>query len=854
MICRPRSCIRGLTGLGILIALTCRGSAQISRFPYEENFDSTAQGILPPGWQSAGFSASSTSPHSPPYCLSATGNTSPKSCTTPVFDFTSRFPEVITFFERRSQTALGYRLEIRASTDGATFPILLARFDTVGTTSSYIVRNVSLVGKGLENMPSVRVRWQILADSTNSTGVLRLDDVSLRVAARFDLSVVSLAMRPQFPGRKDSITLTANIRNIGRELAAEYSVELLINAGADASLTFAQRLASVPGPDLEAGDSTMIAIVVAPRPAGIWKLFARIVWPSDEQLSNDTLSTVVQVGRARGDMMVNEVMYAPQGDEPEWVEVWNAADDTVDIRNWRISDSNTSLRTLVTTSPTPVIPGGYAVIAREAGFSAFHPSVPVLVSAFSALNNTTPDAVVLYDGRGCVMDSMWYAPAWGGQGGRSLERIDGSSASTDAANWSTCTDSSGSTPGRINSTARMDNDLLMKRAWADDATSTADGSFTVRSVVMNAGRKSAPRFTLELFLAASDSIIPDEGVPRASVESSAPLAPLDSVEFALLLDSLASGRADCLLRIRYEPDQRPSNNSVRFNLAKSFAAASVIINEIMYDPRPGQSEWAELFNRTAEPVDLASWVFSDSPTSSGASTISRFPRTPTVVQPAGYAVIAADSTILDAFPSLRGATYPVVMMNSSSGLGLNNDGDAVILRDLTGRTIDSVAYSPQWHHPAVAETKGRSLERINPNLASNDARSWSTATAPAGGSPGMPNSVLSHGSSDGGTLSISPNPFSPDGDSYEDFCVIRFRLPFHSCVMNIRIFDLRGRLVRWLSNAEFVGADGDVIWDGLDDRRQRVRLGAYVVLLQATHQPGGEVTTMKALVAVATKR
>jgi hypothetical protein len=47
---------------------------------------------------------------------------------------------------------------------------------------------------------------------------------------------------------------------------------------------------------------------------------------------------------------------------------------------------------------------------------------------------------------------------------------------------------------------------------------------------------------------------------------------------------------------------------------------SVIINEMMYDPLPGQNEWIELFPRGTAPVDLAQWKFFDRPTASGVNS------------------------------------------------------------------------------------------------------------------------------------------------------------------------------------------------------------------------------------------
>ena len=71
--------------------------------------------------------------------------------------------------------------------------------------------------------------------------------------------------------------------------------------------------------------------------------------------------------------------------------------------------------------------------------------------------------------------------------------------------------------------------------------------------------------------------------------------------------------------------------------------------------------------------------------------------------------------------------------------------------------------------------------------------------------------------------------------------------------INLRIYDIKGRLVRILANGELAGTQGEIVWDGLDDNKQRARIGVYVVFLEATDQSSGNVVTAKAAAVVATK-
>jgi hypothetical protein len=231
------------------------------------------------------------------------------------------------------------------------------------------------------------------------------------------------------------------------------------------------------------------------------------------------------------------------------------------------------------------------------------------------------------------------------------------------------------------------------------------------------------------------------------------------------------------------------------------------------------------------------------------------PNQPFAIKSGEYIIVAADSSLFKLFQNLirSDSTIHICILNCSGGFSLNNDGDVVVLKDLTGQTIDSVAYLPSWHHPDVVDTKGRSLERINPNIDSNDPRNWSTCTNILGGTPGKANSIMTPYLNVSSLISVSPNPFSPDGDGFEDYCIIHYNLPMMTSTLNLRIYDVKGRLIRTLANGELAGTQGEIVWNGFDDNKQRARIGVYVIFLEATDRSSSRVVTAKAVAVVATK-
>jgi hypothetical protein len=820
--------------------------AQVISFPYSESFDSATATELPEGWSTDGFIVNTSAIRSSPHCISATGNTVSKSITSRSFDFTNRFLERLIFWERRSGTAEAYRIEILASVDGIAFNILLSRFDTISTTSGYVQRIVDLKSYGLQNQPNVRFKWLLLNDSTNTTGVLRIDDVTLTVTAGVDLGVTSIAVFPENAIRKDTLIITVGIKNYGSLTVSNFSVQFFVNNNCNGLALPNEQFSVVSGLTLNPGDSLTCRTLHPPIKACEVYFIAVVGFPQDEKRGNDTIKTIVNIRCIKGDLIVNEIMYAPEGDEQEWIELYNNSPDSINLKNCRISDSNTSTKSIISQSDIFIAPGSYFVAAKDVNFSALHPNVNSVVANFSALNNFTSDAVVVYDVLSCTIDSVMYQPNWGGQKGKSLERVDEYASSISADNWKTSQDSTGCTPGKINSIARLDYDLAISNLTQARIVSAGKMTPVVNATVNNIGRMAVDSVILYYYLNNCSELL-QSIVDRRIV-------PNDSLQVSELLPQLTSGEKNVIVAAENWRDERLSNNLDSITVTIGYESRSLIINEIMYDPLEGQNEWLELYNPSSQPIDLASWTFNDKPTLSAVNSFA-ISDSPKIIQPGGFAVVAAESSLCNIFTNLRSpdSNIPLFILNHSGGFSLNNDGDAVVLKDLTCQSIDSVAYLPQWHHPDAVDTRGRSLERINPNVETNDSRNWSTSTNAAGGTPGKANSVLTTSRTSNSVISISPNPFSPDGDGFEDYCIIHYNFPISASILNVRIYDIKGRCIRTLANYEFVGAKGEIIWDGFDEDRHKARIGVYIIYLEATDRSSSRVESAKAVAVVAAK-
>jgi hypothetical protein len=314
----------------------------------------------------------------------------------------------------------------------------------------------------------------------------------------------------------------------------------------------------------------------------------------------------------------------------------------------------------------------------------------------------------------------------------------------------------------------------------------------------------------------------------------------------------ASGTYAVIALLDYPGDMRTSDNVAISAVHVGFSPGAIVINEIMYAPLPGNSEYVEFINPGKTDVDLSGWTLSDLPGSDGQSNTFTLASGSRIFHPGEFFVLAADSSALNLFPFLT-AVEPRLLTIVNKGLSLNNEGDRLVLRDPGGSNIDSLDYSPSWHHPSVTDETGRSLEKINPLLRSGDSRSWSTCTRTLGGTPGEQNSLYSAQFHLASRLSFSPNPFSPDGDGYEDVTIIHFELPVEVATISVSIYDVRGRLIRRLADNEPSGSRGEIVWNGYDDEQQKARIGMYLVYLEALSVVGGVLEETKGVVVLAAK-
>lgn len=594
-----------------------------------------------------------------------------------------------------------------------------------GGTSGY-----SLERKNISFDSNLPDNWAGSIDIEQSTPG-RINSITSK---EYDLAVSGISFNPKFPTSGEDVGITALIKNNGIQTAQNFIVSFFVDTDSDnvVDLLLDQVNASL----LTSSDSVFVN-----SPNKIYNLqnktltAVRILFNDDADTLNNYLEKYIEPGFPQSIVKINEVMYNPNDNNPEWIEFINDSEDTINIKNWSVSDIlSTPTKNFITINDGYIYPQEYFIVTKDTSFNSAYPQTTgkIFYSNFGSLGNTT-DGVIIYDFRNAIIDSFTYHSRWGNKKGHSIERISLTSLTNDSTNWISSLDLTGSTPNKINSI-----------------------------------------FSVPVY---------------------------------------------------------KRNN--------------VVINEIMYDPSINFGEYVEFFNISNDTINIGGWAINDE-----NGNKYKLSETSFILPPSQFFIISADSLIINYFGLQQ---FNNITVYNSSSLGLVNTSELILLKDARGIVIDSVFYSSKWNNKHIATTKGKSLERINPSLNPNDPSNWSTCVNNLGGTPGISNSIFAESLEQSSSISINPNPFSPDNDGFEDFALITYNLNDATAQVRIKIFDSKGRLVRNLLNNQPSGSNATVIFDGLDDEGNVLRAGIYIVFLEALNDQSGVVQTLKTVVVVAKK-
>ena len=315
----------------------------------------------------------------------------------------------------------------------------------------------------------------------------------------------------------------------------------------------------------------------------------------DQDTSNNYFYKRILPGYPPSTILINEIMYSPINGEPEWVEIFNNSNDSINLKNWSVTDVFTTPATAKISNDVYLQAKSFLVLSKDTTLQFYHRVIPSKVVKLNLPNlNNDIDGVVLKDNRGLTIDSVKYFSDWGGTGGKTLERISLSASSNLSGNWGSSTDIELSTPGRINSITPKQFDLSIAEISFTPRFPVNGENVFVNAKVKNNGSSSASNFSIEFYIDTDSNQIVDQllsridGLTLGSADSSTFTS---TVSINNLNSKILTG-----VKIIFANDEDTLNNYAEKSVEPGFPEKSIIINEVMYAPINGEPEWIELVN------------------------------------------------------------------------------------------------------------------------------------------------------------------------------------------------------------------------------------------------------------------
>ncbi len=551
---------------------------------------------------------------------------------------------------------------------------------------------------------------------------------------------------------------------------------------------------------------------------GLYEYYVELVLSSDTTPSNNTFESSFLVGVSP--IVINEIMYMPSTPNIEWVELFNNSETTYSVMDWHIRDETSGWNTFLT--QTDIEPFSYLVLTEDTSAvkDFYGYDIPLTqTNDWSSLNNTSPDEVYISDKYYTQLDSMAYDPnEFSCPYNYSLERINPYEALTH--NWGVSLDSLGATPGKVNSITPKQYDVAAISLTKQDDINEVE----LHAVAKNVGFK--PLYDVEyiFFDDLNWNGKYDEGEEIQTRLFDLQSGDTTSFSYTLIPES---GYYTFGIYLKDEQDMDNDNNLLLIT-HNTYGSHPLVINEIQAAPPEGQPEWIELFNIFDHPLDVTGWTVAD------PSDTLNLQSTRTHIAPNEYLVIVSDAN--DTLALKQHFSYLDTLENyvfAWSLPSLNNDEDILALYDHNGCQIDSVHYYSDWK-----EEEDNSLERINPYLPTENSENWGSAVNELDGTPGMQNSLYVQHIIPDVELTVTPNPLS-----YREkkSVLIEYNLPEPISKINIRIFDMKGRMIRWLTDQQWVAAQGTVIWDCKNEQGNVVPIGMYIIHMEASGKQSNKI-------------
>lgn len=525
------------------------------------------------------------------------------------------------------------------------------------------------------------------------------------------------------------------------------------------------------------------------------------------------------------DVVINEIMADPDPavslPNYEYVELFNRTQYPINLNNW-IFTIGTSSKILPNVF---ILPDSFVVIISDAGATNYPIGIIEFATLSSVALTNTGQTLILQNPEGKTISTVsytdnWYQDANKKDGGYSLEQIDPNNPCAGMSNWHVTTNPFGGTPGTKNSIYAVNSDNAPPQVVRVSVIATDTIQLYFNEPLDSTTTLNTSIYSIDNGIGAPTqlfTIAPDFKSVRLTLATALQVGIIYTI-------TVNNAITDCV------GNAVGTDNSARFAIPEAALPNDIVINEILFDPNVGGVDFVEIYNRSNKVIDLKTMNISQ------YDTINNIQTSIKTITTDGYLIFAKDYLVLStdgaAIKSQYNTSNPEGFLDVASMPSMNIDGGTICLATISN-IIDNFKYYADMHFGLLNITKGISLERINFERPTQDRTNWHSAAEDVGfATPAYKNSQYADAGETDNVLEITPEIFSPDEDGNNDVVNINYHFDTPGFTANVTIYDSKGRVVKQLIRNELLGIKGTYSWDGINEDREKARMGIYIIFFE----------------------
>lgn len=544
------------------------------------------------------------------------------------------------------------------------------------------------------------------------------------------------------------------------------------------------------------------------------------------------------------DVVINEIMADPTPPvglpEYEYLELYNQTESNINLDGWTLI-----IGTSEKIFSSIILPAsGYLILAKETAqvlsqFGEFYG-----FSSFSLTNSG--QTVELISNNGITISHISYTDNWYSNpekedGGWSIEQKNPANICSGYENWTASEDSKGGTPGAINSVAN--NSILLPQLSSFEVTTN-----NIMQLYFNQTMDEESLSNNEVYVVNGSVGTPEYVYTFIDEPKRVELYFNNTFNTGIIYElTIKNSLMNCMQLSLI------SDTIVSFGLPDSIEKNDVVINEILFNPWTNGEDYVELYNRSDKVIDLYTLLIGsvkESPPNPPDTTKNNIVNNQSLLLPGEYVALSVSpETVKKQYDTQS----PNAFLKVEPFPSYNNDEGQILLTSYDDIVIDSFSYSEDMQFPLLIYFDGVALERINPDVSAANKNNWHSAAESVGfGTPGYKNSQYVSNIITDDDIVIEPQIFSPDNDGFDDIINIKYGFDKPGYVMSATVFNAGGYPVRKLVNNEYLGTEGSVSWDGMQDDNSKAPVGIYVFFI-TVYDVDGNVKKYKKMGVLAAK-